>query len=158
MASMLPDANPCCDQCSGLTVTIVSTVGMLAGHGDPEGVVTATLQGQVYTDSGYGDTLQIHWHSRNSSRLGIVMRLLSIIVFTVVLISNTFGQTTPTTQVKTIADLGGVEDSHDQQPPVCTGDGSRDRERRWWRCVLLRGCECGQHQLGDGVQASGFCG
>jgi hypothetical protein len=33
------------------------------------------------------------------------MRLLSIIVFTVVLISNTFGQTTPTTQVKTIADL-----------------------------------------------------
>jgi hypothetical protein len=50
MASMLPDANPCCDQCSGLTVTIVSTVGMLAGHGDPEGVVTATLQGQVYTD------------------------------------------------------------------------------------------------------------
>jgi hypothetical protein len=33
------------------------------------------------------------------------MRLLSIIVFTVVLISNTFGQTTPTTQVKTMADL-----------------------------------------------------
>jgi hypothetical protein len=33
------------------------------------------------------------------------MRLLSIIVFTVVLISNTFGQTTPTTQVKTIDDL-----------------------------------------------------
>jgi hypothetical protein len=33
------------------------------------------------------------------------MRLLSIIVFTVVLISNTFGQTTPTIQVKTIADL-----------------------------------------------------
>jgi hypothetical protein len=33
------------------------------------------------------------------------MRLLSIIVFTVVLISNTFGQTTPTTQVKLISDL-----------------------------------------------------
>jgi hypothetical protein len=33
------------------------------------------------------------------------MRLLSIIVFTVVLISNTFGQTTPTTQVKLMSDL-----------------------------------------------------
>lgn len=51
MASTLPTANPCCDNaCSGLSVNIISQTGFLAGNGPPEGVVTGTARGIIYTD------------------------------------------------------------------------------------------------------------
>ncbi len=40
--------------------------------------------------------------------MGMIMRLLAAILFTVVLAFNTVGQTTPTVQVKTMNDLVGL--------------------------------------------------
>lgn len=50
LPSTLASLNSCCDPCSGLSVDIVSSIGILSGSGSPEGVVTGTLQGQLYTD------------------------------------------------------------------------------------------------------------
>jgi hypothetical protein len=85
------------------------------------------------------------------------MRLLSIIVFTVVLISNTFGQTTPTTQVKTIADLVAlrIPTINNRLSALVTGQNVTENDGGGG-VFFYDGSDVTSYQSGDCIQASSF--